>query len=167
MAAGACRHFPPIGPGDPPPPKQTAEVVFDVIQENYAWGYRFDGIYVDASGDLYRFQWREGAARPSERRDSLTAGQLEALHAVNRRLIRRLPADSLAMMRALAEKASTGPWSDTTTAGADMGSTEYSIYRPDASGRYRRIGLRLRGDMRYDNRSEAAAELADWLDRLR
>jgi hypothetical protein len=166
---GACCHIPVEpndGGGDPKPAGRT--VLFDRIYRNQAWVYAYSGFYVDDAGRLYTFAWRNGLAKPDDSsRSELSAAELAALHQFEPVYVRTIGADTIARMRQLIAQAAEGPWSDTVMVAADMGGALYSAYRYDqASDRYHATGLRLDGDLRFSNRSDAGRTLSDWLETL-
>jgi hypothetical protein len=132
---------------------------------NFAFGYQSTGIYVDGRGDVYHYQFEDGA-RPWEpkRPDALTEQELEDKYRHGRKLLRTVEAKDLAAMIPLIAAASKGPYSKHESTGADRGGFGITcyLYNPTTQ-RYRDVEIEEEGDFTYKNLSPAAHTLARWV----
>lgn len=147
--------------------KVTGGYLFEVSYTNFAWGYAHRGMYIDSAGGVHTFEWQRNGDRWEPKDDEVyTSADLAAKYAPGAATGGTIPGDTLRLMLDSFVPASTGSLSDTTHPMADAGVTRSSLYLYDAgAGTYRRIPLRQRGDLRFDNLAPAARTLADILDR--
>jgi hypothetical protein len=156
----------PVRSPTPMPPAADTEIVQRFVCErsysNYAWGYQHSGIYVDRSGDVYRFSVRDGILPrlPS----SPTEAEMTAKYGQSPTLIGTVPAGDLLAMFRLIAAAAKGKQSERVSASRDRGALVSSCYLFDAiEKRYREVELDVQGDWKYRNLAPEAVTLTKWL----
>jgi hypothetical protein len=135
---------------------------------NFAWGYQHNGIYVDAEGNLYSYNYQRSDKPWSPKQaEAPTTQELEDKYSHSRKLLRKIePQEWQAKLKLLAE-ASNGKMSERKQRGADMGANVCRCYVLDeANNRYKEVELRVQGDWSYENLAPSAKELAAWLKSL-
>jgi hypothetical protein len=148
------------------PTKQ--KFLFERSYTNFAWGYQHAGVYIDNQGYVYSYAYQIGEKPWSpQQADSFTELELEERYSHARKLVRTVDSKELLEKYKLIGQASKGQYSKRLQKGADQGAFVSSCYVYDeATGRYKEIELRVKGDWNYENLSPAARELADWLETL-
>ncbi len=142
------------------------EILFEYNRTNWAWGYTNYGAYMDRRGDVYSYRYGDVADEPWKPKKSGEYSERELLdkYAHNKTYLWTVNADTLLSMYNLIDEAAQGPYSDTTSGGADMGGWSINAYQYETkSSTYIRIRLQLIGDWRYKNESRAADMLIPWL----
>jgi len=143
--------------------------LFERSYTNFAWGYQHAGIYLDNQGNVYSYAYQMGEKPWSpQQADSFTEPELEERYSHGRKLVRTIDSKELLEKYRLIGQASKGQYSKRLQRGADQGAYVSSCYVYDeATGRYKEIELRVKGDWNYENLSPAARELAEWLESLK
>ncbi len=151
------------------PPVQTrSNVYFEIELVNFAWGYTYQGKEVGGDGNLYYYNPAKDTVAVLYHPDNLyTEQELQSKYQHGNAYLLPVMPDTLYWARNLANSVTWDHYSDTIGAGADMGSTTYSVYlyRPEQS-RYLQVVLRQEGDWIFYNTSPQATQLAGWLKRL-
>ncbi|MCP4568493.1 MAG: hypothetical protein GY841_13025 [FCB group bacterium] len=139
------------------------KVYFEVMYENYAWGYALNGIYIDSYGLVYSYSWEYGTD-PWERGDTLTEEVLFTKYDRNSAVIGFLDPEFLEEKIAKIEGAEAGELSPPAFGCADFGINSYLAYTfDDATGIYNPVLLYQAGDVARKNGSPEALELFEWL----
>lgn len=139
------------------------KIYFEVMYENYAWGYALNGIYIDSDGLIYSYSWEHGSD-PWQRGDSLTEEDLFEKYSHNPEVIGHLDHDFLQAKIGQIEPAAAGPVSPPVYRCADFGIYYYLAYTFDSlAGIYTPVILYQAGDEARKNYSLEAFELFDWL----
>lgn len=134
---------------------------------NFAWSYQHRGIYVDASGAVFRFRHGRGdQALLRVPADSLTERALLARFAPGRESAGSVTPTEMVERYRQAVAAREGALSERRRRGADMGATIRRCFLPDDAGIYREVLLRQTGDWEMENRAPDAVRLSAWLDSL-
>lgn len=144
-------------------------IIFEVEYINYAWGYSYNGIMVDNEGKEYLYNPAKDTIPYLYRDDGLyTERELQSKYEHAKKFIRTLRSDSLNWSHNLANLISTTNYSDTIRTGIDAGITTTSlyIYRPQVS-KYQKIILKVEGDISFNNKSQSAVTLAEWLNTIK
>lgn len=132
---------------------------------NWAWGYAHNGWFLDPAGNIISYDIaKSGTAWVPSASGYYTEEELEAKMHHRDTLRGVVPLDTVKLLDRLALASLGGTYSDTVCPGADMGALIYScyVYRADSS-KFRHVVLRVDGDCRYQNTSDAARELSDWM----
>lgn len=159
-----CGLMPEAPTADSSAPVQ--KYLFEVEYANRAWGFHHYGIWIDDAGGVWRYDLAEGEGE-LKGTGPYKGSDLQARYTHKKEYVATIPSDSLRRMSALIAAASLGRSSDTTMPMADAGTVLYRAWKFDAaSDTYREVGLRMRGDMHYDNLAPEAAAIADWLETL-
>jgi hypothetical protein len=125
---------------------------------NYAWGYQFRGLIVDASGNVLTYQRPK---YPTYHRElSNPYGRIgEALFTVSD--------DELESASRILASVSAMSMSKRENTAKDMGGYSYIAYRYDPqTGGHEKIAIANIGDWSSYNLSEGAAEIKWWLDEV-
>lgn len=152
----------PIGSGT----TVAQKILFETEYINRAWGYHHMGMWIDSSGTVWRYELAEGENKLDETGIYEESDLLDKyMH--KKEYVATVSRDTLRMMYERIGAAAAGQHSDTTTPMADAGTVLHIawVFNP-ASGTYREVGLRMRGDQQSDNLAPEARAIADWLDRL-
>jgi hypothetical protein len=122
--------------------------LFERSSTNFAWGYHHAGIYLDNQGNVYRYAYQTGEKPWSpQQADSFTEQELEERYSHGRKLLRTINWKDLLEKYRLIGQASKGRYSKRVQRGADQGAFVSICYVYDeATGRYKKIELRVKGD---------------------
>src|SRR5688500_873455 len=163
LAASAA---PLSGCADPLGPVTPGTLLFEVEYVNHAWGFTWDGYYVDAEGAV----WSYSLANPWEHdgQETWTGGELLEKYVQGRSLTRVLSAAEVAERYEAVGAAAAGPLGPRQGRCADAGTIRYHALVYDAEQeRYTRVLLYQAGDVAQANHSPAAQALTEWLREIR
>lgn len=146
----------------------NANILLAKYYINWAWGFDFKGITIDAAGEVYSFTYEEAKGRmPEFDRTAMTAEQINTLYQPGRKLIATIPADQLQQMIELIPYAAVGSMSEKVSEGADRGAKAWVAYCHDAqTATFKEIELKTQGDWSSHNLATAAAELLNQLNSI-
>lgn len=139
---------------------------YTLEHENWAWGYSHSGWIIDTDGNVMTFDL------PSKwnREDSLgyisESALLENISYCNKKA-EKVSKRKLYKHNQLIAGAANGKISlhDNTT--ADMGTRQYTCYWYDETRNlYKRVILKIEGDMEAVNESKNAAKIVDWMKKI-
>ena len=136
--------------------------LFEVEYLNHAWGYTMNGLVIDREGNVraYDHSHAEWAHRDS---DEFSLTQLVDKYRHRSRTVGRVDNTTLSIQ--LDKVANVGDNGDAPVfVCADAGDLSYRAFRYEPSTeRYTPVLLRVEGDRPYQNSSEDAESLANWL----
>jgi hypothetical protein len=154
---------------DAPPPPTGQRLLFEAGYENYAWGFTYSGVYVNADGEVWSYELPQSTTpTPSPAPDvwphaDMTEAEITAKYASNPKLVTRLSKESVLAMYKLVSLAETGALVRQSSC-ADAGSRMYVAWRYDAAtAKYSPVQLGMSGDTTARNTVPAAGQLVDWL----
>ncbi len=147
-----------------PPPDQT--ILFEVSNENYAWGQTLNGIFVTVEGDVYAYDYFEGnpsGELPPPAFQHMTEQQLRERWGTVKGPIANVPVDELyawhASLPSVAEGIILRDWGC-----ADAGERTFLGYLYDpGTKQYSRVVAGVDGDLAGRNLATQANELVRWL----
>jgi len=155
-AAGCAGTTLPAGP-------TPGEYFFEVDYANFAWSPTRTGVVIDASGDVWSFDYGQQAESDTQK-DGYTGAELAAKYAHGRHLLRHVDATEVAAHATKIAQAAEGPLGPEVSRCADAGIRRFHGFRYDAAtDTYRPVLLHQEGDAARRNLSPAAAELVGWL----
>ncbi len=143
------------------------KLLFEASYVNYAWGFTYSGIYVNAAGEVWSYQSKDGAPRdPSLEvsvKASMTEAEITAKYASSAKLLTTVPKDVLLAKLASAREAERGALTESGNC-ADYGVITYVAWRYDpGSGQYAPTRLGADGDAASRNSSPSAEVVVEWL----
>jgi hypothetical protein len=140
-------------------------VFFETECINFAWGFAYEGVMIEQDGSIYSYNPAKDTASILYNSDGYYAEQeLRSKYKHSKTYLGKVPEDTLKWSHDLATKVTINDFSDTTRVGADMGSTEYSVYiYRSQNSRYQKILLRVEGNPAFYNKSESAIALVKWM----
>ncbi len=114
---------------------------------------------------VFAFERRPGPRAAGA--EGVTDADLERGYAQGRERVGTADEATLRAAAGLIRRARDGPWSKRRQTAAGAGAQRATCFDHDAAtGRYREVPLRLRGDFTQDNLAPAARTLVRWLDSL-
>ncbi len=142
-------------------------VLFDVFSINYAWGFDCGGCYIDADGNVHRYDC--SALQDTIRSEQWRGRERELLERrfhMNDTVVCRVEPDELKSMRILLQEAAKTPPSEEMQSAYDAGSTRVSayLYEPNSTDSSE-VLLATSGDFSRKPSSAAADTLVTWLRR--
>jgi hypothetical protein len=144
------------------PAPAPGEYVFEVDYANYAWAPTHTGLVVDASGDVWSFDYGERAG--SDPQHGITGAEWAATYAHGRRLVRHLDPAEVAVRAAQITAAAAGPLGPEVGKCADAGVVRFHAFRYQAAtDSYEPVLLHQAGDVARRNLAPQAGELTAWL----
>lgn len=145
------------------PRPQPGAYVFEVQYTNYAWGPTWQGVSVDANGDVWSFDASD-VRNPQPESDPITGVALQAKYAHHRRLVAHVGAQELALREAMIAAAAHGPLNAPVGGCADAGILKYRAFQYEAAtDTYTPVLLHQQGDEARANSAPEAAQLTAWL----
>lgn len=140
-------------------------LLFDVFHINWAWGFGCGGCYVDAGGNVHRYDCR--SLRDTLRSKEWNGREKELLQRrfhMNDTVLCRIPISELNKMRTLVVDASKSPPSEEKHTGYDAGGVSYTgfLYQSE-NGEPAEVVLASGGDFTREPSSAAATKLVEWL----
>ncbi len=142
-------------------------ILFARYYINFAWGFEFKGITVDANGDVFSFDHGNVKILPGPVEKPLNAEFLAEKYGIGKKHIGVVAADELEKMIALIPEAAVGSMSEEVSAARDKGTDAWVAYTPDGeTGNYKELELKIEGDVDQHNMSSAANTLVNWLNTL-
>jgi len=141
--------------------------VFEVSYINFAWGYQHNGLFVDSTCGVYRYDYGPGdpvwMGGPD---DTYSAEELATKYSPGRTYVGRVDIEELLAMQALVEPASRGEWAPGPQI-PDLGTTSWGAYLFDPeAATHRYVALASDGGSPGTNLSDEARQLREWLERL-
>jgi hypothetical protein len=156
LLASACAN-------DLLPRPEPGAYVFEVQYTNYAWAPTWQGVSVDAGGDVWWFDASD-ARNAQPEGDRISSRALQAKYAHHRRLVAHVDPVDLAAREALVAAAAHGPLQAPRGGCADAGILTYRAFRYDAAtDTYAPVLLHQQGDEARANSAPQAAQLTAWL----
>ena len=155
------------GCADPFGPDLTpGTLLFEVEYVNHAWGFTWEGYYVDAEGVVWSYSLGQPWAHAGQ--EAWTGAELVEKYGQGRTLARVLSAAEVAERYAAVGAAAAGPLGALQGRCADAGTIRFSalVYDPSTE-RYRRVLLYQAGDVAQANHAAAAEALTEWLREIR
>jgi hypothetical protein len=148
-------------------PPAGEEIVFEVRHCNYAWGATNKGFFVNARGQVKRFDYFDapGQSRYSTLPPKPTHADLLKSFGAHPEVVSVVPAGELVAKRALVSAARDAPLA-CASACADAGGTGFEAWVVDKAGVYSKILLVDNGDIACRNLSPVAGEIAAWLQKI-
>lgn len=152
---------------DAPLPPVGQKLLFEAGYQNYAWGFTFSGVYVNAAGEVWSYEYPQSGPSTPPPLPSLHAGMTEAeitgKYASNPKLVATLSKDAVLAMYKLVSLAETGMMLRQSSC-ADAGERVFVAWRYDAaSNTYSPVQLGASGDNTARNTVAAGGQLVDWL----
>ncbi len=154
---------------DAPAPPPAQKLLFEAGYQNYAWGFTYDGIYVNAAGEVWSYSHPQTATPAPAPTDvpwphaGMTETEITTKYASNAKLLTTLSKDQVLAMYKLVSLAETGMLIRQNSC-ADAGSRLYVAWRYDATtSTYSPVQLGMTGDTTARNTVPAAAQLVSWL----
>ncbi|MFZ1683243.1 MAG: hypothetical protein WAU88_03840 [Candidatus Zixiibacteriota bacterium] len=136
---------------------------------NWAWGYNHGARYIDRDGNqlAVSYQLADSLWQLAAQED-LTIAQMNLLLSKAQHVSVTIPKDSVRAAAKLARLSASGPYSDTSMVGADMGANEWFgfVFNEDTK-MYHRIMLKVDGDWKFENQSASAAKLVAIIENYR
>ncbi len=143
----------------------VGKIIFDCYYANAAWGYQLSGVYIDSTGQIFKYNRNGNPWLP----DSVKSGanvypQSDLMEKyLNTELVGKIGQKMLDEKIQLIKSAATGTISNKATAfDAGERSCVAYIYNRNAKS-YRAITLGSKGDVTTINSAPAAQELYAWL----
>jgi hypothetical protein len=159
-------------PSTPPQPTVDTQQTWLCGREyhNQAWGYQRRGVVLDASGNIWKYDFKGSPAalvNPWQAKDMANMSEEELKLRYNGAMVSgKVPAEDIARHFALIAEAAKATPTEGKSVGADMGSnTLYCYAYDDAKRTYSEVLLDLKGDWEKTNPSDAAKTLTAWLDK--
>ncbi len=139
-------------------------ILFARYYINYAWGYTYDGWYVDKNGRIYEIDINSSLKLVTDHNTSLTEQQLNDLLIAANETNKYLNKDDLLKMIGLISPSSSGQLSDRVNRCYDFGGISYYTFIKDQyNNGFKSILLYSAGDWAQKNLSSEATELFDLL----
>jgi len=140
-------------------------MIFEVFRINYAWGFSCGGCYVDASGNVHRYDC--SALRDTIKSQEWRGREAELLQRrfqMNDSILCRVSVSELNDMRVLIDKASKTPPSEEKQTANDAGATSFrGFLYASGDGDSTELVLATSGDFSREPSSVAATQLVEWL----
>lgn len=135
---------------------------FEINYENYAWGYDFDGLFIDSEGRVLTYNNPENPWSLYELEEQVSESDL--LDNMAQATYSELTISAEALEDAIEEIPSLDTnFSKEKNVGADIGRITVWAYRIEDNGNYQRIMLKLCGDFTQKNKHKTAKKLVRWL----
>ena len=138
--------------------------VFEVSYVNFAWGHQHNGLFVDATCGIYRYEYGRGdpvwLAGPD---DTYSSEELDTKYSPGRTYVGRVDIEELLAVQALIGPASAGEFVPGRPI-PDLGTTSWGAYLFDAdTATHRYVPLASEGGSPGANVSDEARQLTEWL----
>jgi hypothetical protein len=138
---------------------------------NHAWGYVRYGTVIDRDGNVWRYNLRNMPANPDHPwngsdTNHLSEDDLKARYNSATKANIQVSPDDIARHLPLIAEAANGKLTEPRMTAADMGEFVLYCYQYDATQHsYRQVILEQHGDLTMTNISQAAHDLASWIDK--
>lgn len=144
-------------------PGRSGSTVFEVEYVNFAWVPTWQGIAIDSTGAVHRYDLK-GQPWDPKRPDYPSREELTAKYASNTQPAGSVDPAQFEIMQVRAGRAAAGPISEPTNRCADAGTVTYTAWLYDAEqDAFRRVLLWREGDTAQLNQSVDARALVVWL----
>ncbi len=133
---------------------------------NWAWGYKHNGWMMDAEGNVLSFDLPAKWNDPDSLGYISEAALLENLSYCGKKVAKETKR-KIYQNNQLIEGAAKGNVSLQDGGARDMGTSTYICYRYDAARKlYKKITLKMEGDIEAVNESDDAAKIVKWMKKL-
>lgn len=139
---------------------------------NHAWGYVRYGTVIDRDGNVWRYNIRNMPANTGHpwnapNTNKLSEDDLKARYNGATKTDIHVSLEDIARHFPLIAEASNGKLTEPRMTAADMGEFVSYCYQYDATQHsYRQVILKQHGDLTMENTSQAAHDLASWIDKV-
>jgi hypothetical protein len=147
-------------------PSVKQSILFQKEYINYAWGYQQNGWLIDSAGNV-RYYRLPKIWYFADSLGMISSQDMDGDIQQTDSILFKIDKDSLLKYFAKLENVLKGKLSEPRQEMFDAGITQFSgyLYQQD-SKKYKQVIIKQTGDVAYENKSEEAREIYDWMNGL-